>query len=90
MSDCGVHCLNLHFPAFFFLATVCLCIKFNLYIIMSPPPHCPSQLQTALHLAQNKRATHICVDCGYIYALPTAFAEQPRDYKCALPVSCLQ
>jgi rubredoxin len=30
----------------------------------------------------NKRATHICVDCGYIYALPTAFAEQPRDYKC--------
>ena len=31
--------------------------------------------------AQKERATHICLDCGYIYYLPTAFAEQPKSYE---------
>ncbi|WVZ94951.1 hypothetical protein U9M48_040776, partial [Paspalum notatum var. saurae] len=28
------------------------------------------------------RATHICLDCGYIYFLPKPFEEQPDDYGC--------
>jgi rubredoxin len=31
--------------------------------------------------AQKERATHICVDCGFVYALPTPFADQ-KDYAC--------
>ncbi|OEL16726.1 hypothetical protein BAE44_0022252 [Dichanthelium oligosanthes] len=29
-----------------------------------------------------ERATHICLDCGYIYFLPKPFEEQPDDYGC--------
>ncbi|KAK6155432.1 hypothetical protein DH2020_009680 [Rehmannia glutinosa] len=32
--------------------------------------------------AQKARATHICLDCGYIYTLPKSFDEQPDDYAC--------
>ncbi|PWZ44341.1 hypothetical protein Zm00014a_011123 [Zea mays] len=29
-----------------------------------------------------ERATHVCLDCGYIYFLPKPFDEQPDDYGC--------
>ncbi|XP_073127970.1 uncharacterized protein [Henckelia pumila] len=32
--------------------------------------------------AQKARATHICLDCGYIYTLQKSFDEQPDDYAC--------
>ncbi|CAA0813096.1 rubredoxin family protein [Striga hermonthica] len=32
--------------------------------------------------AQKARATHICLDCGYIYTLQKSFDEQPEDYAC--------
>lgn len=35
-----------------------------------------------LTAAQKERATHLCVDCGFIYYLPTPFAEQPNTYIC--------
>lgn len=35
-----------------------------------------------LSAAQKERATHVCVDCGYVYTLPTPFGEQGKDYKC--------
>ena len=35
-----------------------------------------------LAAAQKERASHICVDCGYIYTLPVAFEEQPKSYIC--------
>lgn len=28
------------------------------------------------------RATHICLDCGYIYTLTKAFEEQGEEYTC--------
>ncbi|KZV23889.1 hypothetical protein F511_23851 [Dorcoceras hygrometricum] len=28
------------------------------------------------------RATHICLDCGYIYTLQKSFDDQPDDYAC--------
>jgi len=42
----------------------------------------PPKFGRRLSEAQKERATHICIDCGFIYYLPTAFAEQPRDYVC--------
>ncbi|KAL3653784.1 hypothetical protein CASFOL_003465 [Castilleja foliolosa] len=32
--------------------------------------------------AQKERATHICLDCGYIYTLSKSFDEQPDEYVC--------
>jgi rubredoxin len=32
--------------------------------------------------ALQERATHICVDCGYIYCAEIAFAALPSDYVC--------
>ncbi|XP_073045331.1 uncharacterized protein [Primulina eburnea] len=32
--------------------------------------------------AQKARATHICLDCGYIYTLQKSFDDQPDDYAC--------
>lgn len=29
-----------------------------------------------------ERASHICVDCGYVYTLPTPFGEQGKEYTC--------
>ena len=25
---------------------------------------------------------YVCVDCGYVYTLPTPFGEQGKDYQC--------
>nr|AGT15938.1 transporter [Saccharum hybrid cultivar R570] len=30
----------------------------------------------------DERATHICLDCGFIYFLPKPFEEQPDEYGC--------
>lgn len=32
--------------------------------------------------AQKARATHICLDCGYIYTLQKPFDDQPDEYAC--------
>ncbi|KAL8538318.1 hypothetical protein ACS0TY_000340 [Phlomoides rotata] len=32
--------------------------------------------------AQKTRATHICLDCGYIYTLQKPFEDQPDEYVC--------
>jgi len=37
-----------------------------------------------LNRQQMQNASHVCADCGFIYALPTAFADQPANYKCPL------
>lgn len=42
----------------------------------------PPRFGRKLSAAQKERASHICVDCGYIYTLPTAFSEQPKSYIC--------
>lgn len=42
----------------------------------------PKRFGRKLTAAQKSRATHICIDCGYIYTLPTPFNEQPSDYVC--------
>ena len=36
----------------------------------------PPRFGKKLSAAQKERASHICVDCGYVYTLPTPFAEQ--------------
>jgi len=54
-------------------------------IIPRPPPPCaaPPKIGRKLTAAQKARATHVCLDCGWVYALPTAFEEQPKEYRCA-------
>lgn len=42
----------------------------------------PPRFGRKLTAQQKARATHICLDCGYIYFLPTDFEEQPKDYEC--------
>jgi rubrerythrin len=42
----------------------------------------PPRFGKKLSAAQKERASHICVDCGYVYTLPTPFAEQGREYVC--------
>ena len=42
----------------------------------------PKRFGRKLTTAQKARATHICIDCGYVYTLPTPFGEQPSDYVC--------
>ena len=42
----------------------------------------PPRFGKKLSAAQKERASHICVDCGYVYTLPTPFTEQGRDYVC--------
>ncbi|GBG86627.1 hypothetical protein CBR_g41690 [Chara braunii] len=41
------------------------------------PPRQEARLQLC-----NERATHICLDCGYIYTVTKPFEEQPDSYKC--------
>lgn len=51
-----------------------------------------SLLNKVLHLStMQARATHICLDCGYIYFLQKPFDEQVRAaFKCLLlPLSSL-
>ncbi|XP_027160512.1 uncharacterized protein LOC113761639 [Coffea eugenioides] len=42
----------------------------------------PPRFGRKLTDAQKDRATHICLDCGYIYTLTKPFDEQPDDYAC--------
>jgi len=47
-----------------------------------PKRPAPPKFGRKLSAAQKERASHICVDCGYIYTLPVAFEEQPKSYIC--------
>ena len=47
-----------------------------------PKRPAPPRFGRKLTAAQKERATHICVDCGYIYCDDTPFAELPSDYRC--------
>lgn len=47
-----------------------------------PKKPAPSRFGRKLTAAQKERATHICVDCGYIYCDPTPFEEVDPDYRC--------
>ena len=47
-----------------------------------PKRPAPPRFGKKLSAAQKERASHICVDCGYVYTLPTPFAEQGREYVC--------
>lgn len=47
-----------------------------------PKRPAPSRFGRKLTEAQKARATHICLDCGYIYTLSKPFDEQPEAFKC--------
>eukprot|EP01023_Acetabularia_acetabulum_P043968 TRINITY_DN4403_c0_g1_i1.p1 TRINITY_DN4403_c0_g1~~TRINITY_DN4403_c0_g1_i1.p1 ORF type:complete len:232 (-),score=41.48 TRINITY_DN4403_c0_g1_i1:171-866(-) len=47
-----------------------------------PNKPAPKRFGRKLTEAQKKLATHICVDCGYIYSDRVPFEEQDPDYKC--------
>ncbi|XP_074275953.1 uncharacterized protein LOC141599743 [Silene latifolia] len=47
-----------------------------------PKRPAPPRFGRKLSDAQKARATHICLDCGFIYTLPKPFEEQPDDYAC--------
>lgn len=47
-----------------------------------PKRPAPSRFGKKLTEAQKERATHICLDCGYIYTLSKPFSEQPEGYNC--------
>ncbi|XP_044442941.1 uncharacterized protein [Triticum aestivum] len=47
-----------------------------------PKRPAPPRFGRKLSDSQKARATHICLDCGYIYFLPKAFEEQPDEYGC--------
>lgn len=48
-----------------------------------PKRPAPPRFGRKLTDAQKERATHICLDCGYIYTLSKPFEEQPEDtYAC--------
>lgn len=42
----------------------------------------PPRFGRRLSETQKARATHICLDCGYIYTLQKPFEEQPEEYTC--------
>ncbi|AQK41360.1 rubredoxin family protein [Zea mays] len=47
-----------------------------------PKRPAPPRFGRKLTDSQKERATHVCLDCGYIYFLPKPFDEQPDDYGC--------
>uniref|UniRef100_J3MQM7 Rubredoxin-like domain-containing protein n=1 Tax=Oryza brachyantha TaxID=4533 RepID=J3MQM7_ORYBR len=47
-----------------------------------PKRPAPPRFGRKLTESQKARATHICLDCGYIYFLPKPFDEQPDEYGC--------
>ncbi|WVY95921.1 hypothetical protein V8G54_028072 [Vigna mungo] len=47
-----------------------------------PKRPAPPRFGRKLTDAQKARATHICLDCGYIYTLQKPFDEQPDTYGC--------
>ncbi|KAK9095616.1 hypothetical protein Scep_027085 [Stephania cephalantha] len=69
---------NLHYSvsrlvSYFHQSTVCAA-----EVVMSTLNGC----QNALPRLVLARATHICLDCGYIYTLQKPFEEQPDNYVC--------
>ena len=42
----------------------------------------PKRFGRKLTEAQKERATHICIDCGWVYSQAKTFDEQPTDYLC--------
>ncbi|KAJ7949816.1 rubredoxin family protein [Quillaja saponaria] len=64
----------------------------NVYFVVSrgadvdvkrlPKRPAPPRFGRKLTEAQKARATHICLDCGFIYFLPKPFEEQPDGYVC--------
>ncbi|KAL9240223.1 hypothetical protein vseg_014468 [Gypsophila vaccaria] len=47
-----------------------------------PKRPAPPRFGRKLTDSQKARATHICLDCGFIYTLPKPFDDQPDDYAC--------
>ncbi|XP_068650336.1 uncharacterized protein [Aristolochia californica] len=47
-----------------------------------PKRPAPPRFGRKLTEAQKDRATHICLDCGYIYTQQKPFDEQPEGYAC--------
>ncbi|KAJ4773023.1 Rubredoxin family protein [Rhynchospora pubera] len=47
-----------------------------------PKRPAPPRFGRALTEAQKAKATHICLDCGYIYTLSKPFDDQPDTYGC--------
>nr|AFK40564.1 unknown [Medicago truncatula] len=47
-----------------------------------PKRPAPPRFGRKLTETQKARATHICLDCGYIYFLPKSFDDQPDTYSC--------
>ncbi|CAK9146577.1 unnamed protein product [Ilex paraguariensis] len=47
-----------------------------------PKRPAPPRFGKKLTEAQKARATHICLDCGFIYTLSKPFEEQPDEYTC--------
>lgn len=47
-----------------------------------PKKPAPARFGRKLTPAQQALATHICVDCGWIYCESTPFEETPQNYRC--------
>ena len=47
-----------------------------------PKKPAPPRFGRKLTSAQKARATHICIDCGYIYCDETPFDDLPSNYSC--------
>eukprot|EP00238_Polyblepharides_amylifera_P008869 CAMPEP_0196580084 /NCGR_PEP_ID=MMETSP1081-20130531/26915_1 /TAXON_ID=36882 /ORGANISM="Pyramimonas amylifera, Strain CCMP720" /LENGTH=242 /DNA_ID=CAMNT_0041899867 /DNA_START=74 /DNA_END=802 /DNA_ORIENTATION=+ len=47
-----------------------------------PKREAPKKFGKKLTAIQKERATHICIDCGFIYYLPVPFEEQAPTYIC--------
>ncbi|CAM6084945.1 unnamed protein product [Calypogeia fissa] len=47
-----------------------------------PKRPAPPRFGRKLTEAQKARATHVCLDCGYIYTLTKTFEDQPENFQC--------
>lgn len=47
-----------------------------------PKKPAPARFGRRLTATQKARATHLCIDCGYIYCDETPFNQLPADYRC--------
>ncbi|KAL4439872.1 hypothetical protein ABPG75_002873 [Micractinium tetrahymenae] len=47
-----------------------------------PKKAAPARFGRRLTAAQKARATHLCIDCGYIYCDETPFEQVASDYRC--------
>ena len=47
-----------------------------------PKKPAPARFGRKLTVSQKARATHLCIDCGYIYCDETPFAQLASDYRC--------